>query len=153
MTPIAIKKLPLDDVENTMGGPHWKSLTIEELIAFIAIHLYMDLKKQTNIKTYWEKPGSIFYCLITSNIMITTKKIHLKRCLHTSRKTIFYENFVSIWTRHSKHSCHIEPFSCYIGHFLSFWTLSQKTMFSTTDIIPIQLPMNILREGLWDMIK
>ena len=25
----------------------------------------------------------------------------------TSRKTIFYDNFVSFWTRHSKHSCQL----------------------------------------------
>ena len=64
----------------------------------------------------------------------------------TSRKTIFYDNFVSFWTRHSKHiastwtchskhSCHIGPFPCHIGHFLSFWTISQKTMFSTSESI------------------
>ena len=61
---------------------------------------------------------------------------------YTSRKTVFYDNFVSfwtchskhiasIWTSHSEHSCHIGPFSCYIGHFLSFWIGSPKTMFST----------------------
>ena len=31
-----------------------------------------------------------------------------------------------------EHPCHIGPFSCHIGHFLSFWTMSQKTMFSTS---------------------
>ena len=51
---------------------------------------------------------------------------------HTSRETIFYDNFMSTWMRHSKHSCHIGPFSCHIGHFLSFWTVFQKTMFSTS---------------------
>ena len=49
----------------------------------------------------------------------------------TSRKTVFYDNFVSFGTSHFKHSCHIGPFSCHIGHFLSFWIVSQKTMFST----------------------
>ena len=42
-----------------------------------------------------------------------------------------FQTFVSIWTRHSEHSCHIEPFSYHIGHFLLFWTVSQKTIFST----------------------
>ena len=51
---------------------------------------------------------------------------------NTSRKAIFYDNFLSFWTRHSEHSCHIGPFSYHIRHFLSFWTMSQKTMFSTS---------------------
>ena len=55
--------------------------------------------------------------------------------LTTSRKTVFYNNFVSTWTHDFKHSCHIGPFSYYIGHFLSFWTMSQKTMFSTSEPI------------------
>ena len=33
----------------------------------------------------------------------------------------------------SEHSCHIGPFSYHIGHFLSFWIVSQKTMFPTSD--------------------
>ena len=71
----------------------------------------------------------------------------------TSRKTVFYEKncvilntsfqtFASTPMRHFKHSCHIVPFSCHIGpfsyhigHFLSFWTGSQKTMFSTSDVV------------------
>ena len=66
----------------------------------------------------------------------------------TSRKIVFYDNFgrvspnihvnldtsfqtfTSTWMHHSKNSCHIGPFSCHIGHFLSFWIVSQKTMFS-----------------------
>ena len=54
---------------------------------------------------------------------------------NTNRKSIFYDNFVSTWTHHSKHSCHIGPFSFHIGHFLSFWTVSQKAMFSTSEKI------------------
>ena len=45
------------------------------------------------------------------------------------------KHFASTWTHHSEHSCHIGPFSYHIGHFLSFWIVSQKTMFSTSDII------------------
>ena len=43
-----------------------------------------------------------------------------------------FQTFMSIWMHHSKHSCHIGPFSYHIRHFLSFWTVSQKTMFSTS---------------------
>ena len=60
--------------------------------------------------------------------------ITVKYTRYTSKKVIFYDNFVSFWMRHSKHSCHIGPFSYHIGHFLSFWTVSQKTMFSTSNM-------------------
>ena len=52
---------------------------------------------------------------------------YLSKFPHTSRKTIFYDNFVLFWMHHPKHSCHF-------GHFLSFWIASQKIMFSTSDI-------------------
>jgi hypothetical protein len=39
------------------------------LKAFLAIHMYMGMKRQPNYKSYWEKEGSLFYCPIISNIM------------------------------------------------------------------------------------
>ena len=50
--------------------------------AFIAIHLYMGLKKQPNIKTYWKKLGSIFHCPIISNIMTQDRFSQLRRSSH-----------------------------------------------------------------------
>ena len=54
----------------------------------------------------------------------------------TSKKTDFYDNFVSFWTRHSKHIVstwtHHSEHSCHIEHFLSFWTVLQRTIFSTS---------------------
>ena len=44
--------IPLDDYENTKGGPHRKNLTIYGLKAFMALALYMGLKVQPNYKTY-----------------------------------------------------------------------------------------------------
>ena len=44
-----------------------------------------------------------------------------------------FQTFALTWTHHSEHSCYIGPFSCHIGHFLSFWTVLQKTMFSTSE--------------------
>ena len=38
---------------HTMGGPDWISLTIPGLRAFMALHIYMGLKKQPNVKSYW----------------------------------------------------------------------------------------------------
>ena len=47
-----------------------------------------------------------------------------------------FQTFASTWTCHSEHSCLIGPFSCHIGHFLSFRTVSQKIMFSTSESSP-----------------
>jgi hypothetical protein len=46
------------------------NFSIVELKAFLAIYMYMEIKQQPNIKTYWKKYGSIFHCPIISNIMI-----------------------------------------------------------------------------------
>ena len=60
----------VDEIGNIMGWPLWKPIIVAELRAFLAIHLYMGLKKQPNINTYWEREGFIFHCPITSNIMV-----------------------------------------------------------------------------------
>jgi hypothetical protein len=43
--------------------------SVAKLKAVFAIHMYIEMKTQLNIKTYWEKYGSIFHCPIVSNIM------------------------------------------------------------------------------------
>jgi hypothetical protein len=51
---------PLDALGNTMEGRKWVNMSIVELKAFLAIHMYMGMKRQPNIQTYWEKEGSFF---------------------------------------------------------------------------------------------
>jgi hypothetical protein len=58
-----------DENGNTMGGLDWKDLTIPRLKAFMAAWLYMGMKHQPNIKSYWHKRGSIFHCPIISKVM------------------------------------------------------------------------------------
>jgi hypothetical protein len=58
------------------------AFSVAKLKAFLAIHMYMGMKKQPNIKTYWEKYGSIFHCPIISNIMTRDRFMDLRRCLH-----------------------------------------------------------------------
>ena len=79
----------VDGMGNTMEGPHWYPLTIAELRAFIAIHLYMGLYKQPNIRTYWEKPSLIFHCPIISNIMSRAQFFCLRQCLHITNPTSY----------------------------------------------------------------
>jgi hypothetical protein len=42
----------LDALGNCMGGPKWVNLTIAGLKAFLAIHMYMGMKRQPNNKSY-----------------------------------------------------------------------------------------------------
>ena len=42
----------VDAFSHTMGGLYWVPLIVAGLRAFIALHIYMGLKKQPNVKTY-----------------------------------------------------------------------------------------------------
>jgi hypothetical protein len=73
---------PIDARGNTRGGRKWEMLTVASFKAFLAIHMYMGMKRQPNYKTYWEKEGVFFHCPIISNIMTRERFIQLRRCLH-----------------------------------------------------------------------
>jgi hypothetical protein len=73
---------PLDAQGHTMEGSKWVNLTIAGLKAFIVIHMYMGMKRQPNMKCYWEKEGSFFHCPTISNIMPRERFKDLVRCLH-----------------------------------------------------------------------
>jgi len=46
----------------TYGGDNWEPLTTMEFKVFIAITLYMGIKRQPNVKTYWQKLVLFFHC-------------------------------------------------------------------------------------------
>ena len=73
---------PMEDGGRTMGGPQWKPLTISELKAFFAIHLYVGIKRQPNLKSNWQRPGSIFHCPLILDVMTRARFTRLKRCFH-----------------------------------------------------------------------
>jgi hypothetical protein len=56
--------------------------SVAELKAFLAIHMYMGIRRQPSIQTYWEKEGSLFHCSTISNIMSRFRFTQLRRCLH-----------------------------------------------------------------------
>jgi hypothetical protein len=60
------------------------------LKAFLAIHMYMDMKRQPNHKSYWDKEGFLFHCPIISNIMSWARFSQLRQCLHITNPA-FYE--------------------------------------------------------------
>ena len=42
-----------DALGKTKGGENWKEFTISGLKSFMALAIYMGMKKQPNYKTYW----------------------------------------------------------------------------------------------------
>jgi hypothetical protein len=79
----------LDGRGNTRGGRKWENLTFAGLKAFMAIHMYMGMKKQPNYKSYWEREGGLFHCPIISNIMTCERFRELRRCLHLTNPTMY----------------------------------------------------------------
>jgi hypothetical protein len=51
------------------GGAKWEEFIVLEFKAYVAIWLYMGMRRQPNIKSYWMREGSIFYCPSVSNVM------------------------------------------------------------------------------------
>jgi hypothetical protein len=66
----------------TRGGPQWKEFIVPEFKAYVAIWLYMGMRRQPNIKNYWMKEGSIFHCPSISNVMTHNRFMALNKCLH-----------------------------------------------------------------------
>jgi hypothetical protein len=66
----------------TRGGPQWEEFTVPEFKAYVAIWLYMGMRRQPNIKSYWMKDGSIFHCPSVSNVMTRKRFMALNKCLH-----------------------------------------------------------------------
>jgi hypothetical protein len=79
-----------DGAGGTMEGRRWEQLTMAGLKAFMAIHIYIGLKKQPNLKTYWMH-DSIFHCDTISNIFTRQRFQDLRRCLHITNPAQ-YEN-------------------------------------------------------------
>jgi hypothetical protein len=81
---------PIPGLRNTHGGPEWEELTVAGLKAFMALALYMGLKKQPNYKIYWMR-NILFHCLVISNICTRARFMDLRRCLHITNPAV-YEN-------------------------------------------------------------
>ena len=67
---------------NTIGGNNWEDITISSLKVFLAICLYMGMKKQPNMNSYWNHKSTIFHCPIISQLMSRTRFLNILRCLH-----------------------------------------------------------------------
>jgi hypothetical protein len=72
----------VDGEGNVSGGRRWKRLSVAGLKAFFAISMFMGLKKQPNIKTYWKREGGFFHCPIISHIFLRDRFQQITKCLH-----------------------------------------------------------------------
>jgi hypothetical protein len=79
----------VDVLRNTRGGRKWEDLIIAGLKVFIAIRMYMGMKKQLNYKSYWEKEDFLFHYPIISNIMSRAWFSQLRRCLHITNPALY----------------------------------------------------------------
>lgn len=52
---------------NTCRGTSWVEFTVAELKAFIACTMLIGLKRQPNRKTYWNKRGLFYHCLVVQD--------------------------------------------------------------------------------------
>jgi len=66
----------------TYGGPHWRNFTVLELKVFMAIILYMGMRRQPNVKSFWYKKGSIFHCPTICELMSWNRFQLFTKCLH-----------------------------------------------------------------------
>ena len=71
------------------GGSKLKDITVACLKAFIAMHIYMGIKRQPNSKVYWDREGSFFHCLTISNIMTHERFCEIRRCLHITNPEVY----------------------------------------------------------------
>jgi hypothetical protein len=68
--------------DSTIDGPQLEAFIVSEFKAYIAIWLYMGMKRQPNIKNYWMKEGLFFHYPLISNILIPKCFLSLNKCLY-----------------------------------------------------------------------
>jgi hypothetical protein len=74
------------------GGPRWERFTIPAMKAFIACTLYIGMKKQPSVKSYWQKRGSFLHCPVISNIFTRERFQAITSCLHLTNPTTYVQN-------------------------------------------------------------
>jgi hypothetical protein len=81
-----------ENERTTRDGTQWEEFTVPKFKAYVAIWLYMGMRRQPNIKNYWMKVGSIFYCPSVSNVMIRKRFMALNKCLRITNPTDYVRN-------------------------------------------------------------
>jgi hypothetical protein len=71
------------------GGNTWVLFTVAEFKAWLVIRLYMGMKRQPNVKSYWMKEGSFLHSSTISKIMSQKWFMALRRCFHFTNPTTY----------------------------------------------------------------
>jgi hypothetical protein len=64
-------------------------LTIPRLKAFLGISVFMGMKKQPNLKSYWHKPRSIFHYPIISQAFTRERFMTIRNCLYITNPATY----------------------------------------------------------------
>jgi hypothetical protein len=70
-------------------GNNWVLFTMAEFKARLAIWLYMGIKRQPNLKSYWMKEGSFLHCPTISKIMSQKRFMALTKCFHITNPATY----------------------------------------------------------------
>jgi hypothetical protein len=71
-----------DDGGKPKGGHAWYDVEEGELRAFMAVRLWMGMRKQPNIKKFWAGDDDLFHCPKISGLFIQKRFETLNKCLH-----------------------------------------------------------------------
>ena len=74
-----------DALGKTIGGENWEEFAVLGLRAFMAMAIYMGMKKQPNYRTYWMQ-DSFFFCPKISSMFTRQRFMDLRRCLHVMNR-------------------------------------------------------------------
>ena len=79
----------VDEKEKLRWGEDSELLSVPGLKAFLGISVNMGMKKQPNLKSYWQKKGSIFHCSIISKSFTCKRIMAIRKCLHITNPTAY----------------------------------------------------------------
>jgi hypothetical protein len=71
-----------DDGGKPKGGHVWYDVEEGELRAFMGVRLWMGMRKQPNIKTFWAREEDLFHCPKISGLFTRKHFETLSKCLH-----------------------------------------------------------------------
>ena len=71
------------------GREGWYPVMWKELRVFLAMILYMDMKKLPNMKAYWAKSKKLFYCKEIPSLFSRQRFLALLWCLHITDPTTY----------------------------------------------------------------
>jgi hypothetical protein len=74
------------------GKGGWYPITEKELKVFMAVILYMGMKKLPNMKAYWAKSEEFFYCNVIAGLFMRKRFLALLRCLHVTDPATYVED-------------------------------------------------------------